>query len=550
MNKIKLLQSDIKRIKIIAILLVAAIFISSLYILFLPKHPHLKEEKKEGKEKTFDDRISPLTDQALFFEIKRVRRRGLEEEMRKFGRDLPKPNPYYFVIEIDGKEYDGSKIEAVQGSGSGTLTVWDTGYGYGKIIRDVEEEQEKSEVTLKIMEIQEKGILFFKRKASVELESIHLVYDYKTGRWEGDDYFNDSDGYGHYFGENCEIWFEIHQTDYDRDGIPYWTEVNVLGTDPKVDDSKLDPDNDGIPTSWEWKWGYDPFEYNNHSTLDPDVDGLSNVVEYNLEKWLADPFYKDIFIEVDGMEGSGKRKDFPYYMLPEESQQMIMDKFARHAITLHIDDGCMGGGGELFPFVESISQESGLLQKYYKYHFSDDRKGVFHYAVIAYASGFCHPQDYGNRYDVFTISGSKEVFSHVFMPYPRYRFNPRTFYIWMASLFMHELGHSLGLMPAPWYCGGVDNISMVPGRLPDNMSFIEKMRARNEAIEYWADYVSCMNYGNSGGPLKGILKPSYAWIVLDYSDGTHGEHDYDDWSHIDLTYFQKAAPFIEESFES
>ncbi|RLF61368.1 MAG: hypothetical protein DRN16_03770 [Thermoplasmata archaeon] len=105
-------------------------------------------------------------------------------------------------------------------------------------------------------------------------------------------------------------------------------------------------------------------------------------------------------------------------------------------------------------------------------------------------------------------------------------------------------------MPAPWYCGGIDNISMVPGRLPDNMSFIEKMKARNHAIEYWANYVSCMNYGNSGGPLKGILKPSYAWMVLDYSDGTHGEHDYNDWAHIDLTYFQKSAPFVEDSFVS
>ena len=539
-----------KSIKMLAILIVVAILISGLYVLLLPKQPHTEKREEVIDEDTSDNRISPLTDQALFFEIKRIRRRGLEEEMRKFGRDLPKPNPYYVVLNIDGKEYDGSKIESVQGSGSGTITDWDTGYGYGKIIKDADEEQEISEITFKIMEIKSKGILFFKRNVPVELESLHLVYDYRTGRWEGDDYFNDSDGYGHYFGENCEIWFDIHQTDYDEDGIPYWTEVNILGTDPKVDDSKLDPDNDGVPTSWEWKWGYDPFSPENHTQLDPDVDGLSNVVEYKLEKWLANPFYKDIFIEVDGMKGSGKRKDLPYYMFPEESQEMLMDKFARHAITVHIDDGCMGGGGELLPFVESISQESGMMQKFYKYHFADDRKGIFHYAVIAYASGFCHPQSYGNRYDAFTISGSKEVFSRVFMPYPRYRFNPRTFYIWMASLFMHELGHSLGLMPAPWYCGGIDNISMVPGRLPDNMSFIEKMKARNHAIEYWANYVSCMNYGNSGGPLKGILKPSYAWMVLDYSDGTHGEHDYDDWSHIDLTYFQKSAPFVEDSFVS
>ncbi|MCD6108585.1 MAG: hypothetical protein J7J89_03835, partial [Thermoplasmata archaeon] len=176
MDKIKLLNN--KNIKIVAVLVAATIVISGLYVLFLPKHNYLEEKNKGKKEKTSDNRISPLTDQALFFEIKRIRRRGLEEEMRKFGRNLPKPNPYYVVLNIDGTEYDGSKIESAQGSGSGTIADWDTGYGYGKIIKDAEEEQEISEITFKIMEIQSKGILFFKRNVPMELESLHLTYDY------------------------------------------------------------------------------------------------------------------------------------------------------------------------------------------------------------------------------------------------------------------------------------------------------------------------------------------------------------------------------------
>ena len=72
------------------------------------------------------------------------------------------------------------------------------------------------------------------------------------------------------------MWFSIHQSDFDHDGIPYWTEVNILNTDPERDDSKLDPDEDGLPTSWEWKWGYNHTKYDDHLYLDPDRDGLQN----------------------------------------------------------------------------------------------------------------------------------------------------------------------------------------------------------------------------------------------------------------------------------
>ena len=48
----------------------------------------------------------------------------------------------------------------------------------------------------------------------------------------------DNDGYGHYLGEFYEVWFNVYQADFDHDGIPYWTEVNVLGTDPTVDEKR------------------------------------------------------------------------------------------------------------------------------------------------------------------------------------------------------------------------------------------------------------------------------------------------------------------------
>ena len=51
-------------------------------------------------------------------------------------------------------------------------------------------------------------------------------------------------------------------------------------------------------------------------------------------------------------------------------------------------------------------------------------------------------------------------------------------------------------------------------------------QARREAIEYWDTYESVMNYNKFG---------SY---LLDYSDGSHGKHDANDWQQIDLTFFQ------------
>ncbi len=94
----------------------------------------------------------------------------------------------------------------------------------------------------------------------------------------------------------------------------------------------------------------------------------------------------------------------------------------------------------------------------------------------------------------------------------------------MAVGVMHELGHSLSLNPS--YHEGIDNASQV-GR--NNLPPLEKLKARKEAIAYWDSYESCMNYNKFGQ------------YILGYSDGSHGEHDADDWNQIDLTYFQRTT---------
>ena len=73
-----------------------------------------------------------------------------------------------------------------------------------------------------------------------------------------------------------------------------------------------------------------------------------------------------------------------------------------------------------------------------------------------------------------------------------------------AGGIMHETGHTLDI-----HAPGVDVRKGVWPWQPNFWRF--------------ADYKSCMNY-----------RYIYRGLV-DYSDGSHGENDYDDWGNLDLT---------------
>jgi hypothetical protein len=467
-----------------------------------------------------DNRISPLENQGLILEVKRIRHRGLLDLMLKPGTAWRNKPLFYFISNMDGYEYISKDVSAAGGAESEILfNTWDTIFQESKIMRDAQEEQETSEVTLTIMERKKVGLLGL-RTQDIERETIHLIYDYRTGRWTGDDHFKDEDGYGHYVGEYFEVWFDLYQTDLDGDGIPYWVEVNVLHTDPQVDDSHLDPDGDGIPTTWEWRWGYDPHMWDDHVNLDPDIDGLQNIEEYKLAKWFADPFRQDIYVEADGMEKGGFLD--PPHVFWKESQEIVIERFCQHGINVYIDDGWPGGpvngGGELVPHYETISQDSGMMLQFYNNHFPDERKGIFRYLLVAHNSGFCHPSKF-NRYDTLTIDSS---------PYKLYlrrgAFTPRTQRIVLASAAMHELGHSMGI--TPWTIGGCDNIS-----------FAESKEAKQRYLETWGNYRSVMNYYY-------IFNKK----IVDYSDGNNGPpYDQNDWEHLYLPTFEIEANVIEEA---
>lgn len=362
---------------------------------------------------------------------------------------------------------------------------------------------------------------------------IDLLYSIKSGHWFGDDYvFHegfwgsfDPSGYGRLNGcddnsiyqnnGDCELWFDIYQNDYDGDGIPYWTEVEVFNTDPTMDNRGEDADDDGVPIEWEYKWGhyfywnwwddilehvweYDPFVWEDHANVDDDNDGLDNVEEYLTSQWDSDPFRKDLFIELDQMEASSD--GIAASLLPEESKEVLQTAYDKQNIVYHLDDGCMGGG-EMIPFDLETSGRDELSDEYYNNYFLHNgdnswRRGVFHYGVVVYDAGF---NGYAVRPDMWQISSKyvEEKCKQLF-------FVDKA--IVYASVYMHETGHSLDI-----WNPGVDNPNtMYPWQL-----------------DYWKyrPYKSCMNYG-------------YTYILVDYSDGSCGMNDFNDWDDMDLTHFE------------
>jgi hypothetical protein len=380
---------------------------------------------------------------------------------------------------------------------------------------------------------------------------VDLMYSLKSGHWTGDDYnyptpdMFDPSGYGRLNGcddnsiyqndRDCELWFDVTQNDYDGDGIPYWTEVNVFGTDPTVNNRGWDNDSDGVPIEWEFKWGhyfeydwhhgtvenkwiYDPFVWDDHRHLDPDEDGLDNIEEYLTSQWGSDPFRKDLFIELDQMEDG---PDGLMVQFPKESKELMTTAYNSRNIVLHLDDGSLGGG-ELIPFTEEILTRDDLSNYYFQYFLHGDinnwRAGVFHYALNVYDAGWAgYVFDNGYTGHLDSVQISSKYHENFTIQNPLYNLVRRkTFNIQSqremlyAAVLMHEVGHTLGIFRGN--TPGCDN-----GKTVNPLQY-----------NYW-----------KYGPYQSVMNYRYVYSgLVDYSDGSRGKNDFDDWGRIDLTLFQ------------
>lgn len=379
-----------------------------------------------------------------------------------------------------------------------------------------------------------------------------LTYSIATGVWWGDDCLGDASGYGRLNGcddttiypedRDCEMWFDITQNDFDGDGFPFWLETNMYNTSPTVDNRGEDADDDGIPIEWEYTFGltyidwgydsgyhmvYDPFTWENHSDMDDDVDGLTNVEEYKTWQWGSDPFRQDIFIELDQME-AGPNGEGSF--VPVGAFDMIRDSHAKQNIVWHVDDGRLGGG-ETIPYKEVIAEEDHA-EWYWKYFMHEDennwRRGVFRWGLIAYnwswAKGFCFSSRINNSsaLDCFFLSTKyhdsrvKNVPLIDSLIRKTFDSEKQRAFIY-AGAIMHETGHTLAI-----WNRGVDNRRAV---WPWQLGFYR-----------FASYKSVMNY-------------RYIYTdLVDYSDGSHGRNDFNDWADMDLTRFNPRAAPVEAVF--
>jgi parallel beta-helix repeat protein len=260
-----------------------------------------------------------------------------------------------------------------------------------------------------------------------------------------------------------------------------------------------DTDLDGVPDWWEDKWGYDPYTWDNHANLDPDEDGLNNIEECYTDKYGSNPFFKDVFIEVDWL----KSNDGNTNKVSKDYISKAVEIFKNHDINLHIDLGELDGGGEIT--VSSTSSLADLRDIYWDYFLENDldnpRKGIFHYVLVMNEN----PETYSG----FVFFGWDHLDSMGLCIQTMYDNNNAEKSKLIIYGIVHELGHQMGLLIDDFE--GIDNDQSTK---PLTMQFFKQF-----------NYKSVMNY-------QKYLK------ILSYSDGTHGKGDFDDWSNLDFSFFK------------
>ena len=485
-----------------------------------------------------DDDIDPLIDLSVTVEIKQIR--TLEKSDLGFFPidkiDLLSDPDFYVKVYINDEEftspiwYDTKLVDDPQWSA--TLNVPD--------------EEDYVNITIQLWDSSPNGDKLCDLSENYgdfeENYEVDLYYNLKTGHWDGDDWLIpfwgglDKSGYGRLNGcddnsfyqnnRDCELYFDIYQNDFDNDGIPYWTEVNVFKTDPTVNNLGEDFDGDGIPIEWEFRWGYfqnidwenftwihdwryNPNIWEDHRSIDEDNDGIDNYEEFLTANLGSDPYRKDLFVELDQMEAGPNGE--PASIMPEGAKELLQIAYNKHNVVYHLDDGSWeDSGSDMIPFDELtstdwFSSDNDLNKIYNDFFLHNDennwRKGVFHYGVFIYQCSMANGNAFGSGSFQISSNGLNE----------KARSLP-----WLdrdivyASAYMHECGHTLELN-AP----GVDDQE---SKFPWQLHWWK-----------WRPYHSVMNYG-------------YMYLMVDYSDGSRGLNDFNDWNDMDLTSFQEDFP--------
>ena len=111
---------------LLSILAIAVILIVGVFYYFIVLGEETEKTEKIEAVEEIDNRISPLTNQGLIFEINRMRHRGLVDIIMKRGASWRNPPQFYFVTMIDDQEYISKDVWSRRGTTETFFEKWDT----------------------------------------------------------------------------------------------------------------------------------------------------------------------------------------------------------------------------------------------------------------------------------------------------------------------------------------------------------------------------------------------------------------------------------------
>jgi hypothetical protein len=264
----------------------------------------------------------------------------------------------------------------------------------------------------------------------------------------------DSDDDGLNDRREAELGTDPDKADTDGDGLNDHREVTELKTDPTSADTdndgladpteleretsprSRDTDNDGLIDSAEIEHGTNP------TVRDTDGDNLLDGWEVHSEVYPnANPLHKDIYVEIDYMKS---------YSLPDEERALIKSKFANapvsnpngtNGIDLHLVRS------DQVPYTRTLG---GMRTDEYEEKYFDHRGQAYHYAILVDRSSISPSVDGGASPGSVHVSGTVD--------------DTR-----MGTTFIHELGHSLGLMPDVYH--GIDSTDVPFDEYPSVLNY-------------------------------------------------------------------------------
>ncbi|HYO68193.1 MAG TPA: hypothetical protein VEU33_19150 [Archangium sp.] len=260
----------------------------------------------------------------------------------------------------------------------------------------------------------------------------------------------------------------------------------------------LDSDGDGIPDQIEIQG------------IDSNGDGIR---ELDLAAMGASPLRKDLFVEVDWMQGARHQATERTWQIVQQAfeRMPILNSDGSIGVRVWIDRGQGGaftGGGTLLADRNCISlgnhNTANIVGteviKANPAHFAPARAGVFHYGVLGHQGfetetasgcGFRTSRRNDKR------SGSGEILGDDF-----YISCPPCGERAMASVVFHELGHNLGLLH-----GGHEDLNLKPS-YPSTMNYLYQWPGVDVDCDLRGDGIDSFSWGMLASLDEGRLRES------------------------------------------